>query len=273
MTIRTAILTTLLVLGPVFSAAVIAEETETASTESLPFSHADWTDVLERFVDDEGLVDYAGLAANRAVLDRYLRSIEAPAGPESEVELFHTPYDALAYYINAYNAHVVAGVLERGPDIDSVWGPLGTGFGFFTRYEIVVDGEKTNLKKFEEDTILAGFREPRVHAALNCASISCPRLRREAYVGRRLDEQLDAAVREWVNDPAHVQIDFEEGKVRLNEIFDWFSEDFVRHGRERGLEDPTVLDFVNHFRDTPVPDGLEVEFLDYNKGLNSQHRR
>lgn len=271
MTTRTAILTTFLVLGPVLAGPAAGEETE--SGEIMPFSHADWTSVLERFVDDEGLVDYAGLSANRAVFDRYLRSIEAPEGPESEPERFHAPYEALAYYLNAYNAHVFAGVLERGPGIDSVWGPLGTGFGFFTRFKIVVDGEKTNLKKFEEETILAGFREPRVHAALNCASISCPRLRQEAYEGDRLDEQLDAAVREWVNDPDHVQVDIEERTVRLNEIFDWFREDFLRHGRERGVEDPTLLDFVNHFRETPVPEELEVEFLDYKKGLNSQHRR
>ncbi|MEM8929881.1 MAG: DUF547 domain-containing protein [Acidobacteriota bacterium] len=248
---------------------VLATDADTG--EPVPFSHADWTTVLERFVDADGMVDYVGLSRDRAVFDRYLQAIKA-TGPAIDPSRFHTPHAALAFYINAYNAHIFDGVLDKGPTIKSVWGALGTGFGFFAVRKIRVDGESTTLKKFEEDTILVGFRDARVHAALNCASIGCPLLRREAYVAERLDEQLDDATRVWVNDSAHVQVDHGARTVRLNKIFDWFRADFLHHGEQRGVSSPTLLDFVNHYREQPVPTDYGVAFLDYDKGLNAQGR-
>lgn len=84
------------------------------------FSHEEWTQVLSRFVDERGLVDYGALAEQRDVFDPYIAKIES-SSPETHPELFATREEKLAYYINAYNAMVFKGVLDRGPEEESVW--------------------------------------------------------------------------------------------------------------------------------------------------------
>ena len=123
-----------------------------------PFSHADWERVLERFVDARGFVDYQGLAEDRGALDRYLARLRA-ASPESDPGLFPSPDHELAYWINAYNAWVFWGVLDRGPDLDSVWGFLGTGISFFSGMDIELGGRETNLKALEDEVIRARYGE------------------------------------------------------------------------------------------------------------------
>jgi hypothetical protein len=235
------------------------------------FPHADWNAVLERFVDDRGLVDYEGLAEDRDALDRYLRTVER-ISPASHPELFASEDHALAYYINVYNAHVFDGVLERGPEKESVWtGGLISGYSFFVGRKIVVGGKKTNLKRLEDDVVRAEFDDPRIHAALNCASIGCPRLPHEAFEGARLQSQLDAGMREFVADPRNVAVDVEAGTVTLSKIFDWFAEDFGAKGGGRKKGEALVA-YVNRYlpEDRRIPAGLRVEFAQYDKGLNAR---
>lgn len=241
------------------------------STSSEPFSHADWRTVLERFVDARGLVDYRGLAEHREVFDRYLASIRT-VSPESAPERFPGAHAALAYYLNAYNAMVFEGVLTKGPDLDSVWGWTGTGAGFFVGMKITIGGRKTNLKKLEDDVVRAQFHDPRIHAALNCASLGCPRLPQEPFLDETLDAQLDAAMMEFVARPDVVQVDSSSGSVTLSKIFDWFAEDFLAHERSRGAAEPSVIGYVNRCREPSalIPLGSRVEFAPYDKRLNSQ---
>lgn len=235
------------------------------------FSHADWTAVLERFVDDKGLVDYGSLADDRTVFDRYLTSIEQ-VSPKSHPNLFPTDHEALAYYINAYNAQVFNGVLDRGPEQKSVWRGLISGLNFFVRMPIVVGGEKTNLKQLEDNVIRKDFKDPRIHAALNCASLGCARLPRKAFEAERLDEELDAAMEEFVADPRNVQIDDGRGVVSLSKVFRWFKSDFLDDERRRGNPDGSLIDYVNRYRASAeqIPSTYKVRFLDYDKRINKQ---
>lgn len=245
-----------------FSSAAVAEE---------PFSHDDWTAVLEKFVDDRGLVDYEGLAADRAVFDRYIAAVESRS-PASHPQLFPSPPHQLAYYINAYNALVFQGVLARGPEPKSVWRGVVSGLNFFVRMKVRVGGETMSLKHLEDDVIRAQFQDPRVHAALNCASISCPRLRREAYRGEDLEEQLDSAMREFVADPRNCSLDRSQEIIHLSKIFDWFSSDFLDYERKMGNEDPRIVDYLNRYLDPGVrlPREYKVTYLDYDKGINKR---
>ncbi|MGE0641559.1 MAG: DUF547 domain-containing protein [Thermoanaerobaculia bacterium] len=235
------------------------------------FSHADWTAALERFVDDGGRVDYAALARDRTTLDRYLSSLER-ASPDSASANFATRADQLAYWINAYNAVVVAGVLDRGVDTASVWGDGFFGIGFFTVDRARLGGRRMSLKSLEDDIVRARFRDPRVHAALNCASIGCPRLPRRAFEGATLEADLDAAMREFVNEPRNCKVDLAERTVWLSKIFSWFEDDFVGFEKERGTEGSTVISYVNRYRanGAHIPPGLRVRFLEYDKRLNRQ---
>ena len=239
--------------------------------ETFAFSHQDWIVVLQRFVNDEGHVDYRALSRDRADLDRYLSSI-ARFSPESHPHIFPSREEALAYYLNAYNAYVFKGVLDRWPNLESVWGNPIAAFNFFVLKKIVLGGEKFHLKSLEEKTILAGFQEPRAHAVLNCASISCPRMRRKAVEPDTLDTELDEAMREFVSHPKHFRLDERGRKVWVSKVFDWFSSDFLSYEERHGSNKPRIVDFVNRFRDfgEQVPRSYKVEYLRFDKGLNKQ---
>lgn len=260
-------------LALALAASVWLAATVSAAAAAETFSHADWQRVLERYVDRRGFVDYRGLAEDRSALDRYVARLRA-ASPKSDPKLFPTEDDALAYYLNAYNAWVIWGVLDRGPDIDSVWGFLGTGISFFSGMDIELGGVETNLKALEDDIIRAGFGDARIHAALNCASVSCPRLPREAFAGAKLDAQLDAAMREFVTAPQHLRVDRGAKKVTMSKIFEWYAADFLADARERGVREPNLIDYANLFRGDAgeIPRTWEVAFFEYDKGLNRQSR-
>ncbi len=248
-----------------FSAAVPAADEDAAYA----FSHDAWTAALERFVDDQGRVDYRALAADPADLDRYLASL-ARFSPDTHPELFPTPEEALAYYLNAYNAYIWQGVLDRGPEVDSVWRNPIAAFNFFVVRKVDIGGEKLHLKGLEDRKVRARFRDPRAHAVLNCASISCPRMRRRAIEPATLDQELDEAMREMVSDPRHFRLDDGAKTVYLSKIFDWFDSDFLDDERRRGARKPNLIDYVNRFRsaDAQVPRGYKVRFLSFDKGLN-----
>ncbi len=249
------------------TAPAVPAEAEISAT----FSHEDWTKVLEKFVDDRGRVDYRGLAGDRAVFDRYLRQVET-VSPETDPDRFPTREDRLAYYLNAYNAQVFQGVLERGPEEESVWSGLVSGLNFFGRMKVTLGGKKMNLKTLEDRYVRERFQDPRVHAALNCASIGCPRLPRKAFEAETLGRDLDAGMRAFVADPKNVEIDPVRKQVRLSKIFDWFEEDFLAGEKRLGNGNPTILDAVNRYRKpgARIPPGYEVEFKPYDKRINKQ---
>ena len=242
----------------------------TTSTHAAGFSYADWNEVLEKYVDDNGFVDYSGLRDDRQALDRFVESVET-TGPQSDPDLFPGRDDKLAYYINAYNAQVFTGVLGLSPRASTVWGFTKTGLGFFVQMKVVVDGQKTSLKALEDDIIRETFKDPRIHAALNCASVGCPKLPRRAFDPATLNEQLDAEMARFVSEERNCKIDSDAGTVTLSKIFDWFRGDFEEYEDRQG--GGSLIDYINRYRptDSPIPDGLEVEFFSYDKSLTRQY--
>jgi hypothetical protein len=243
------------------------------AADSAPsFSHQTWSAVLHHLVDGQGRVDYSGLARNRAEFDGYLNRI-AREGPKSTPAHFRSPAAKLAFYLNAYNAMVFEGVLERGPEKESVWsGGLISGRRFFVSTKFRLDGSETSLKSLEDDVIRSDFRDPRVHAALNCASLGCPRLPREAFDPERLDEQLDAAMTEFVEEERNVAVAEAQQTITLSRIFDWFKDDFVGFERKRGSAKPSVVGYVNRYRKSkPALDPTyRIRFAEYDKRINSR---
>jgi hypothetical protein len=236
------------------------------------FSYAEWTTVLERFVDEKGRVDYEALSRDRGGLDAWLARL-ARQGPKATPSLFPTRNDRLAYYVNAYNALVFQGVLSRGPEKESVWkGGLVSGYSFFVSMKVRLDGESWSLKALEDDLIRKEFADPRIHAALNCASVGCPRLPREAFVSEKLDAQLDAAMREFVQEERNVSADTDRRTVTLSKIFDWFEKDFLSYELARGNPDPEIVDYVNSYRASkPKLDrSFRVRYFDYDKRINGR---
>lgn len=222
------------------------------------FSHAALTQVLSRYVNAAGKVDYKGILADRATFDGYLAAVAADS-PTSTPALFPTRNDRLAYYLNAYNALAVKGVLDR-PGLRSVDAVKVAFFGL-TRYEL--GHEKLTLYGLENTIIRGQFQDPRVHFALNCQSAGCPRLPQVAFDPARLDAELDSAAREFCTDPHRVSVDA-EGVAHLSQIFQWYAEDFASAGG--------AVAFVNaHGGHLPVD--AKVTFTPYDWTLSAQPGR
>ena len=236
------------------------------------FSYEDWNKVLGTFVDARGYVNYEALTKDRGDLDRFLLAIEK-ASPRSAPELFPAKNDQLAYWLNAYNAQVFKGVLARGPEKESVWkGGIFSGYSFFVGMDIVLGGEKLNLKKLEDKTVREGFKDPRAHAALNCASKGCPRLPQVAFDPEKLDEQLDAGMTGFVAEKRNVSIDDAAKTVTFSKILDWFSGDFIAYEKAHGNPDGTQIGYVNRYRGAlpKIPNGYAMKFFEYDKSVNRQ---
>ena len=182
------------------------------------YDDADWATVLKEFVDDRGRVDYRSLRERRAPLDRYV-ALLAVVGPTTRPGQFTTTNDRLAYWINAYNALVMFQVIERWP-LKSV-GDHKKKFFYFTRFE--VDGRNLSLYAIEND-IVRGFGEPRIHFALNCASLGCPALPREPFRAAALEAQLARETARFLG--ARPNAAREGEALVLSRILDWYSGDF-----------------------------------------------
>ena len=163
-------------------------------------------------------------------------------------------------------------MLDGDVNAETVWRGVVPGYGFFVGRKYRLDGRSTNLRKLENKVIRAEFEDARVHAALNCASVGCPRLPATAFDPERLERELSAAMAEFVSSEQHVRIDEANRTVMLSKIFDWYREDFLADEREAGTPKPNLIDYVNRFRGDapPIPRDYKTRFLEYDKTLNRQ---
>jgi hypothetical protein len=228
-----------------------------AARAAAPPDHAGWTQLLQRYVDDQGRVAYRDLAArDRPALNAYLATLAA-AQPNDWSR------DAqLAFWLNAYNAAIVNAVLD-GRSAES----LLSRYGLFYRYAIDLAGTARTPDAIE-NAIVRPAGEPRIHFALVCASTSCPMLRRQAWTADSLDADLDAAARAFVRDPARNHIRAGAPRIELSSIFKWFRDDF-------GGSDDAVRAFLARYLDEPerayvLEQKPPIEYLDYDWTMNAQ---
>lgn len=259
----------LLSLVMICAAALAAAGAADAQT----FDHSAWDAVLKQHVNDAGFVDYAALKANPAELNRYVAQIAARS-PASHPRDFPSRDAQMAYWINAYNALTIHGVVNAWP-VKSVR-DLGFLFSFFRRKQFTVGGREMSLDNIEHDTLRPVFRDPRIHFAVNCASVSCPRLQREAYTEENLDRLLDEAAHSFVNERRNFQIDAARNRVTVAKIFDWFGGDFRDYAREKKLSGAghPILDYIRPYLNDANRAALarlrspRVAYFDYDWSVN-----
>lgn len=223
------------------------------------FDHSAWDRLLSTYVDAEGHVAYRDLQVkDSTALEGYLKALAA-ARPDTWPQS-----DQVAFWLDAYNAGIVHAILA-GRTAEPALGRVK----LFKFWKFEVAGKMRTLDEIENQILRRKFVEPRIHFALVCASASCPRLRREAYTGDRLDAQLSEQERDFVNDPKRNVIDPEHHTVRLSEIFKWYREDFQKAAG-------SVPQFLaRNFADAKTRDWLvtghyETKYLDYDWTLNAQ---
>ena len=250
------------------------------------FSHTHFERVLERFVDQQGRVDYAALTKDPHDLERYYL-LFATASPDSHPELFPTEHDKLAYWINAYNAAVIKAVLTYYPiqSVEDVKPPFVFFFlprksGFFLFQRLTFGGTRTSLYYLEHYVIRKRFTDPRIHFALNCASGGCPRLPRQAFTVEHLDTQLDQAARQFMAEERNLSIGHQARTVWLSSIFDWYTKDFMSWYQHNfpGKDDASLLNYVSVYTSPEQTQELKqaaaysLRFVPYDWSLNDQDK-
>ena len=217
-----------------------------------------WARALERSVDEHGRVDFAGLERDRADLDRFVSWVYS-VGPNNRPELFPSRAEVVAYHINAYNALAMYNVIAAGtPRSLSEYGLIR----FFYSRRVAVGGETMSLYQYENE-VIRPLGEERVHFALNCMAVSCPRLPRTPFRAATLEAALAAETIRFVDEGRNVMVDAERRKVRLSAIFDFYTGDFL-------AKSPSLIWYVNSHRSMPVPTGNGIEFIDYDWTVAAQ---
>ena len=231
--------------------------------------------VLEKYVTPSGEVRYAELKRSPADLESFVEELAA-VSPENRPDLFPTPAARLAYWINAYNAFVIHGVLRAYP-LGSVRDmKLGFGLLFFKRAIFVAGGKRYSLDDIEHGILRRQFADPRIHFAVNCASLSCPRIRKEPYRAEVLEEELEEAARRFIGNEDNVWM---RGDVLfLSKIFDWYGEDFLNAMEREGVAQPTLAGYVVRYLPEATAERVRqekprIEFYGYNWSLNDASAR
>ncbi|MDX1463911.1 MAG: DUF547 domain-containing protein [Marinirhabdus sp.] len=224
--------------------------TSTTANSAVNVDHSAWTSLLKKHVDNDGMVDYKGFQNDQAKLDEYLNLLASqdPSDNWSVQEL-------LAFYINLYNAQTVKLIVENYPvesikDINSPW----------TKGRARVGDKELSLGGIENG-ILRKMNEPRIHFAINCASISCPKLRQEAYTAAKIDEQLQEQTLEFINGP---QNDIAPNQAELSSIFKFYPDDWKVDGKVN------ITGYINQYSDTKLNPKADLTYKNYDWGLNEQ---
>lgn len=228
-------------------ASTVAQDTEPRES---------WARVLNRFVDQQGRIDFAGLSHDRMDLDRYVAWINH-IGPNSRPELFPSRASVLAYHLNAYNALAMHAILDDGVP-ESLAGLKK--LSFFVFKHVTVGGQSLSLRAYEND-VIRPLGEPRVHFALNCMAVGCPRLPRQPFSAEQLEAQLEQETRYFFSEARNVRVDETARTVYLSEILDFYSKDFLSSAE-------SLPAYVNRYRITPVPEGYSVKFIPYDWTVN-----
>ena len=259
---RTLLLATLAAIVVAAVGAVVMNEAPAkfGAPRSLDLDQWDavWADVLAHHVDARGRVDFSGLAHDRAGLDEVVKFI-AVVDPESSPERFPTRNEKMAYYLNAYNALAMYGVLEAG--VPKRFGWFGR-IRFFVLRKFTMGGRAISLYRLE-NSVIRPLGDPRVHFALNCMSVSCPRLPQSAFAAKTLDQELDAAAREFMAEKRNVDVDEGRKELRTSAIFQFYTKDFLTKA-------PSLQAYINRYRLTQIPANFKIVFNDYDWSINSQ---
>ena len=219
------------------------------------FSHVAFDEVLRDHVED-GSVNYPAIAKDDR-FDKYLWHLD-----RVDPNALPTYHHRLAFWMNAYNAFAVKGILDG-------YSPF-TKFGqyrYFISRTYHVGGATLNLYDLERKLLIPNFREPRIHFAIVCASKSCPKLQSWTFEAENLDAQLEYSAKEFINDPTRNRFDRNRRIAYLSMIFNWFEKDFVAHSG-------SLLKYVKRYvADKALAKDLDivpykVEFLEYDWSLN-----
>lgn len=259
-------------------ATTVFSQNSTRASGPLDTRYAAWDALLAQHVkwlpdQRQSRVDYKGFAKDRAALTSVLAQW-SELSPAAFAAL--SPAQQMAFLINAYNGFTVELILTAYPQLKSIK-DLGSVFKspwknrFFTLL-----GEPRHLDWIEHEQLRPRYNDPRVHAAVNCASIGCPALRPEAFTAAKLEAQLNDGLQRFMADRTRNR--FADGKLQVSMIFKWFGEDFEKgHQGYSRVEDLMARYAVQLADNAADQDKIKAKtvplsYLDYDWSLNDLGR-
>jgi len=234
------------------------EEVDVAALETVEtaiIAHSLWDALLKKHVALSGSVDYKGFMADKNQLQQYLDLLSNnPPAKNWSTE------DQLAYWINAYNAFTVKLIIDHYPvqSIKKIDGTLPIIKSPWDIKFFKIGGIDFDLNTIEHVILRKQFEEPRIHFAINCASVSCPNLRKEAFTAAVLETQLEEQATIFINNPIKNKIS--KDRLQLSPLFDWFKSDFTK--------EQDLLAFLQPYTTVSLHSDIPLEYLDYDWNLN-----
>ena len=240
--------------------------------------YAAWDALLKKHVkwlpdNKQSRANYKGFAADRAELKKVLDTFSAV--PRADFDKWPREQQ-MAFLINAYNAFTIQHILGKYPDLKSIK-DLGSFVSspwkkkFFTLL-----GEERHLDWIEHEQLRPRYNEPRVHVAVNCASIGCPALPPEAFTAARLDAQMEEGMQRFLGDRTRNRA--ADGKLEVSQIFKWFHEDFEKGNRGFTKVEDVFAKYADLLADAPAErekiraKNASLAYLDYDWSLNDLGR-
>ena len=208
--------------------------------------HTDWTRFLNTYLV-AGTDGITRLRYGEVSDDDHTRLKDYIARLEAQNVTALNRDEQFAFWVNLYNAVTVDVILDAYP-VDSIRDikPSLFSLGPWKQDRVTVEDTALSLDDIEHGILRPVWQDPRVHYAVNCASIGCPNLQAEAFVAADLDQQLDDAARAYINHPRGARV--ENGKLTVSSIYDWFQEDF-------GNSDAGVIEHLKMYAD----EGLKTQ--------------
>ncbi len=249
-----------------------------AAVSASEFDHRIWDGLVNKHVHmirdgQASEVDYRAFLQKHQELRTYLSQLSAVKAREFAT---WTKTEQLAFLINAYNAYTIELILTRYPKLDSIK-DLGSFLRSPWKKEFVpLLGEMRSLDDIEHGMIREKgvYNEPRIHFAVNCASIGCPALLNEAFTSGKLAQQLEKVTRAFLADRTRNRYNAKTGTVEISQIFDWYREDFESGWHGWHSLDQFLAQYADSLTDTTtaknkvVAGGAKIKFIDYDWKLN-----
>jgi hypothetical protein len=216
-----------------------------------------WGEILNEHVDTEGRVNFRAVAANPFKLERVIRFIEAES-PMSHPEKYSTKALKLAYHINAYNALSLHAVIQAGipRELD-----LLARLRFFKLNKSEIAGGAMSLFDYE-NLVIRQLNEPRIHFALNCMSVGCPRLPRVVFSAATMDTQLEAETYRFFSETRNLRVDAASKTVFYSEILKFYTSDFLAVA-------PSLAAYASKYARKSIPADYATQFTPYDWHINA----
>lgn len=199
-----------------------------------------------------GLVDYKTVKQNPDALNNLVTEIKFVSINN------YSATRKKSFYINAYNVAVIWNVIQHYP----IASPMDVK-DFFDEKIITIGGENLSLNDIENKKIRPVYLDARIHFALVCAAMGCPKITDKAIMYTTIDAQLNMLTTSAINDATFIRVDNEKQTVLISEIFKWYDKDFTYNGN-------SILAYINQYRNTKIPEGYKIDYYKYDWQLNEK---